>query len=604
MVLAAKFVFVCTMIQFKFTFEEPSGRVSNEAAEGVRLAMDHRHVKGRWPRGLLLSERPGSPWASHAPVSGQYHEHGKPGPEHFPEIVTNESHGISSQTEQDMDHLYYVSKIHGPADAAGRGLWVNIEEMDKGKDHGVLSNSHRQALRVNLSFEFPYYGHVLRDITVTSGGFLYTGDVIHNMLTATQYIAPLMASFESSNYPNSTVIYCDNGTAFVVQWDHVYLEDQPHLGSFTFQAALYSGGRITFAYKEIPVDVSEISSVNHPVKVGLSDAFVILHKIQQIPDIRRRTVYEYHRVELLKSKITNSTVVELLPLPTCLQFSGCHSCLTTHIGFNCSWCRHLQRCSSGFDRYRQDWVDSGCLDERKSQGCSETENVTPAVNKTAGAALGAATPVTTAQPPQTPGVWVSTSSAVCSPVTPATPSSAGHDMKIAHLTEDGCKCVTEICPTQKIRAVLATEGRGVSAVGLLGFVLCLLPAAEKGRPAEPSADVWQTGLLAGTLLTLLLMVAAVTATLYLYCHPTSSASIFFIERRPRHWPVVLFGRGSNNPAYADVEGMSPDKEGFVVMEPTESFGLADRRESAFTTDQRDGFIVPDQKERFLVVEHC
>uniref|UniRef100_A0A4W4DQ34 Plexin domain containing 2a n=1 Tax=Electrophorus electricus TaxID=8005 RepID=A0A4W4DQ34_ELEEL len=364
---------------------------------------------------------------------------------------------------QDMDHLYYVSKIHGPADAAGRGLWVNIEEMDKGKDHGVLSNSHRQALRVNLSFEFPYYGHVLRDITVTSGGFLYTGDVIHNMLTATQYIAPLMASFESSNYPNSTVIYCDNGC--VVQWrqDHLCLQ----------------GGLTLFCF--IPVDVSEISSVNHPVKVGLSDAFVILHKIQQIPDIRRRTVYEYHRVELLKSKITNSTVVELLPLPTCLQFSGCHSCLTTHIGFNCSWCRHL--CSSGFDRYRQDWVDSGCLDEVM--------------------------------------------------------------LLLHHLTE-----------------VLATEGRGVSAVGLLGFVLCLLPAAEKGRPAEPSADVWQTGLLAGTLLTLLLMVAAVTATLYLYCHPTSSASIFFIERRPRHWPVVLFGRGSNNPAYADVEGMSPDKEGF------------------------------------------
>ncbi|KAF5904076.1 plexin domain-containing protein 2-like, partial [Clarias magur] len=32
-------------------------------------------------------------------------------------------------------------------------------------------------------------------------------------------------------------------------------------------------------------------------------------------DIRRRTIYEYHRVELLKSKITNSSAIELLPLP-------------------------------------------------------------------------------------------------------------------------------------------------------------------------------------------------------------------------------------------------------------------------------------------------
>lgn len=34
---------------------------------------------------------------------------------------------------------------------------------------------------------------------------------------------------------------------------------------------------------QIPADVNEIRSDNHPVKVGLSDAFVVLHKIQQIP---------------------------------------------------------------------------------------------------------------------------------------------------------------------------------------------------------------------------------------------------------------------------------------------------------------------------------
>jgi len=33
-------------------------------------------------------------------------------------------------------------------------------------------------------------------------------------------------------------------------------------------------------------------------------------------DVRRKTIYEYHRVELLKTKITNSTAVEILPLPS------------------------------------------------------------------------------------------------------------------------------------------------------------------------------------------------------------------------------------------------------------------------------------------------
>ncbi|CAG6022058.1 unnamed protein product, partial [Menidia menidia] len=242
------------------------------------------------------------------------------------------------------------------------------------------------------------------------------------------------------------------GTALVVQWDHVHLQDNYNLGSFTFQATLHDTGRIVFAYKEIPVEVSEISSVNHPVKVGLSDAFVVVHKIQQIPseststpsfylpsyknsltgelnpsfyipvevseissvnhpvkvglsdafvvvhkiqqipkspspifvDVRRRTIYEYHRVELIKTRITNSTAFEILPLPTCLQFSSCGACVSSQINFNCSWCHRLNRCSSGFDRHRQDWVDNSCPDEL----CDVAETTPPS-------------PLTTASPPKT-----------------------------------------------------------------------------------------------------------------------------------------------------------------------------------------------------------
>uniref|UniRef100_A0A8B9PCC3 Plexin domain containing 2 n=1 Tax=Apteryx owenii TaxID=8824 RepID=A0A8B9PCC3_APTOW len=268
-------------------------------------------------------------------------------------------------SQEDTDHNYYTSRTYGPYDSTSRDLWVNIDQMekDKVKIHGILSNTHRQAARVNLSFDFPFYGHFLREITVATGGFIYTGEVVHRMLTATQYIAPLMANFDPSVSRNSTVRYFDNGTALVVQWDHVHLQDNYNLGSFTFQATLLNDGRIIFGYKEIPVSVTQISSTNHPVKVGLSDAFVVVHRIQQIPNVRRRTIYEYHRVELQMSKITNLSAVEMIPLPTCLQFNSCGPCVTAQIGFNCSWCSKLQRCSSGFDRHRQDWVDSGCPEE-------------------------------------------------------------------------------------------------------------------------------------------------------------------------------------------------------------------------------------------------
>uniref|UniRef100_I3JQP8 Plexin domain containing 2a n=1 Tax=Oreochromis niloticus TaxID=8128 RepID=I3JQP8_ORENI len=246
----------------------------------------------------------------------------------------------------DMDHVYYTSKIYAPGDAAGKELWVNISKMeaDQQKVRGFLSSTHRQAERVNLSFDFPFYGHLLKEITVATGGFIYTGNIIHRMLTATQYVAPLMANFDPSLSKNSSVFYFDNGTALVVQWNRLHLQDNISVGAFTFQAALHSDGRIVFAYKQIPISISDISSENHPVKVGLSDAFMVLHELEQIPNVRRRTIYEYHKVDIPLSKISRLTAVEMLPLPTCLQFSSCGPCVTSQIGFNCSWCNCLISC--------------------------------------------------------------------------------------------------------------------------------------------------------------------------------------------------------------------------------------------------------------------
>ena len=35
--------------------------------------------------------------------------------------------------------------MYGPSDAGIAELWVDIEQMDKAKIHGILSNTHRQA---------------------------------------------------------------------------------------------------------------------------------------------------------------------------------------------------------------------------------------------------------------------------------------------------------------------------------------------------------------------------------------------------------------------------------------------------------------------------
>ncbi|XP_029309226.1 plexin domain-containing protein 2 [Cottoperca gobio] len=524
------------------------------------------------------SPRSGAP-SSAADKRGHYRDQHQP-EEADPDLLMEEGHDNSSQIV-DIDHAYYTSKVYGSGDAASKELWVNVDEMEEEEEWkvcGFLSSTHRQAERVNLSFGFPFYGHVLKEITVATGGFIYTGDIIHRMLTATQYIAPLMANFDPSLSKNSTVFYFDNGTALVVQWNRIHLQDNVSLGPFTFQAALHSDGRIVFAYKEIPLEINDISTENHPVKVGLSDAFVVLHEIEQIPNVRRRTIYEYHKVDILKSKISNATAVEMLPLPSkfipfkCLQFFSCGPCVTSQIGFNCSWCSRLQRCSSGFDRNRQDWVDLGCPEERRDPRCLR---LTDATNTTSRHLSHTPAPVTTTTMQQKTASMTSTPLRRTSTANPSTRSSKSRRI-----------ISTPQPPTSKP----AEEDTNIS--------LHISEAPGHQETTGGSDERPQTGLLAGIVMVMVIMGAAVLMSVYMYNHPTSSASLFFMERRPTRWPIMKFRRGSGRPSYAEVEAPGQDRDSAVVIDPKQSFVMSDRRES----EQKEGFIVPDQRERFLVSE--
>ncbi|XP_058714197.1 plexin domain-containing protein 1 isoform X2 [Poecile atricapillus] len=410
------------------------------------------------------------------------------------------------------NHSYYVSRIYGPGDARRGRLWVDMAATNgsRARIHGILSNTHRQASRIVLSFDFPFYGHLLRQVTIATGGFIFVGDVIHRMLTATQYIAPLMANFNPSYSRNSTVQYLDNGTVFVVQWDKVYLQGKEDMGSFTFQAALHSSGRIVFGYKEIPVPVLQISASQHPVKAGLSDAFMVLNPSPDVPESRRRTIYEYHRVELDTSRITSLSAVEFTPLPTCLQHQSCEMCVSSELTFNCSWCHVLQRCSSGFDRYREEWLSYGCgqQDEGSCEDLAEGERY-PAP-----------------------------------PASPATPrpqrgSSATASLFLGSLTTED---------DTKLNQFAGGEGTRSS-----------IPSGSGGAPLA-------TGTVVGIVVAVLLLAGIILAGIYISGHPTSSAALFLIERRPHRWPAMKFRNHSNPSSYAEVEAASQEKEGFVEAE--------------------------------------
>lgn len=160
----------------------------------------------------------------------------------------------------------------------------------------------------------------------------------------------------------------------MVQWDKVRLKDREAEGTFTFQTALHRNGTIVFNYRDVPVPVLNINSTEHPVKVGLSDAFMAY--LAQPSDAKRRTIYEYHRVEIDTTKIVSRSAFEFTPLPTCLQHTTCELCLTSNLTTDCGWCNTLQRCSDGIDRHRQEWLDYNCPEEAKGK-CEDYNPVLP-----------------------------------------------------------------------------------------------------------------------------------------------------------------------------------------------------------------------------------
>lgn len=65
------------------------------------------------------------------------------------------------------------------------------------------------------------------------------------------------------------------GSSFTVIWENVSLQDKRDVGKFTFSTTLHKNGDIVFTYHSVPILINAIQDDKHPVKVGLSDAYIM-----------------------------------------------------------------------------------------------------------------------------------------------------------------------------------------------------------------------------------------------------------------------------------------------------------------------------------------
>ncbi|KAF7639569.1 hypothetical protein Mgra_00000898 [Meloidogyne graminicola] len=309
------------------------------------------------------------------------------------------------------EHTYYVMTIQPNNEEIFAENYLDIQKwISEGgavghTENAHLDNAYRKAAGVKLKFDFPFYGHRLQNLTIATGGFLYLGDQTHSWLAATQYIAPLMANFDTMEN-GSSISYADDGKRIVVEWKKVTLRDNRPAGPFTFQVHLWRNGNITFVYKEVPIPITNISDSFHPRKMGISDAYLFNHKVTSMtPSLvsTKRVIHEYHRITVPAEKITSYSVVFLQALPTCLNATTCDECQNMQLkNFKCNWCypkdggksgdnldgnngggNSKPFCSDamGMHRRKQEWIEGNCQVNEENQYC-KTEEITSPDNTT------------------------------------------------------------------------------------------------------------------------------------------------------------------------------------------------------------------------------
>uniref|UniRef100_A0A2R5LHN2 Putative extracellular protein tem7 n=1 Tax=Ornithodoros turicata TaxID=34597 RepID=A0A2R5LHN2_9ACAR len=424
--------------------------------------------------------------------------------EDLEKLVESGNVTLPSGYENTTDHHEYYNTTFYSNPEVVKQLWTDLDSLPSEHviTHDMLSKSHRRAATVNLTFDFPFYGHPIRNVTIATGGFLFTGYMLHVWLAATQFIAPLMANFETISSNNSAIKYVDNGTALVVEWQEVVLQDSPAGGNYTFQAVLHKSGDIVFVYKDLPMAVTDIPDKSHPVKVGISDAYMF---DRMVFFLKRKTIYEYHRVNHKSSNIKSNTAIYFTALPTCPSLKTCEDCRTAQLRWECLWCDTLQRCSSGVDRHRQSWLENQCdLEDKKSAAQCSAETTPATSNATSSASE------TTAKAPIV-------TSTVAPPVPTSSQSESGHQTPAATTRGDQAATTAATLPVTDAASARSQNARAT---------------AEDGAVHRSSIS---SGSVVAIIMILLLIVAVGLWVMYAYRNPQTPAGQFLIKYRPSQW---------------------------------------------------------------------
>jgi hypothetical protein len=275
------------------------------------------------------------------------------------------NHAPSSEVQD--DHRYYTLTV--TQNNAANSFDDNFIDMEHADVKNSLSDTMVGAELISPLFTFPFYGHPLSELYVTTHGFLSLSPKLHDYIYKTQYIAPLRIKLDPSRSNSSTISVLSLPERLTVEWSNVSVmesAEHPSGGSFTFQVTLYPNGDIVFVYIEVQPVLTTAALYDHEPVAGISDAF-LLHGSE---------LHLYNKINIDNIDINTRTVAVFRHLPTCVQQESCGSCLDLRLttNFTCFWCEAAGHCSDGADRLREHWNSNACHLVNSSTTCPTTSS--------------------------------------------------------------------------------------------------------------------------------------------------------------------------------------------------------------------------------------
>ena len=249
--------------------------------------------------------------------------------------------------------------------------WTELEEDRKHQGLSVSSGAYEV---VDLSFGFPFYGHTIRQVHISTAGTLSMVAENHDS-PVSHYITPFLGHFNPQHSEESSILFENKDEDFIVEWRDVFLRSSNETespGPFQFQVVINKNGTITFLYKKIPPKPNSLST------------FAGLHSGVYIYTPEVNASVEYKGIKLLPENVRENTVITFSPKSACELAAHSKTCNAQKVRFYCKDCQQnytAKGCEYTAYRNIYEWLDNNCK-STIPQECSTDDGTSGTLTKT------------------------------------------------------------------------------------------------------------------------------------------------------------------------------------------------------------------------------